>query len=1651
MSSLIQTSESNAIVYISSTIFFSHLTTIRDTGGDRSSSNTITISTTGGFAFSDGSTVKLIDTPFASITLDASGNVLHEFPFTYGGTTDAEGISIQGKTVLRGTTSVYDSMYIANSMSTTGSLDAQSLLIGSDYILTRSILTSTIESLGETYISSLYIPIDSFRSNGYMVSNDLYSTITDLGYIYLSSPSLQSTVDGLGTYYVSTGSMVSTVTGLTSVYIVRSNLISTVDGLGTLDYASKADFLSTTARFGQGYIEGCNYTSTVAGLGSSKFISNSQLSSTINGLGSLEYISSSWLVSTTVGILLVPQGNTTQLYTSTVRGLGSSTYISTPHLVSSVIGVYSSNTAILASTVDGLGTAGYISYIQLTSTVKGLSNTYATPCNLVSTVGGFFDASYRTSFTSTVAGLGDSNYYISSINPTVTSVLSNNTVELVSTFIGLGQTYLSTGGLTSTVQGLSDTYILSSNLVSTVSAYTDANTSNLVSTVNGLAELPIHPYLSSTQLFSTVSNVNLSNETAFAQVVASLSNDPYAYIPFTSLTSTVQGLSNYIVSSNLVSTVTGYTAANSSNIVSTVNGLAGLPVHPYVSSTQLFSTVSNVNLFNETTFTQVVASLSNDPYTYIQFTSLASTVQGLSNYIVSSNLVSTVTGYTAANNSNIISTVNGLAGLPVHPYISSTQLFSTVSNVNASNAAAFAQTVASLSNDPYAYIPFTSLTSTVRGLSNTYIVSSNLVSTVTGYTRVNNSNIISTVNGLAGLPVHPYISSTQLFSTVSNVNTSNAASFAQVVASLSNDPYAYIPFTSLTSTVQGLSNYIVSSNLVSTVIGYTTANTSNIVSTVNGLAALPVDPYVSSTQLFSTVSNVNASNAEVFAQVVASLSNDPYTYIPFTSLTSTVQGLSNYIVPSNLVSTVIGYTEANRSNIVSTVNGLAALPVHPYVSSTQLFSTVSNVNASNAAVFVQVVASLSNSPYTYIPYISLTSTVQGLSNTYILSSNLVSTVTGYGANTSNIVSTVNGLAALPVHPYISSTQLFSTVSNVNASNAAAFTQVIASLSNSPYTYFPFTSLTSTVQGLSNYIVSSNLVSTVSNLGTLSLLQTSNLTSTVNGLGSMGIFPYISSTQLFLTVLNVNSSNAGVYTNTLVSLSNTPYNYITLSALRSTNSGIYSIGIRQEDLTSTSTGLAQIYGSNLAVSVNGLASRIDSYAVISTTQLHSTVSNVLMINNTQFSQTMPNLGSAPYRYISSQSLVSTVIAIFNCNVVFNSIPPIIESLPPNLVSTVNGLGILQPDGYISSSQLFSTVYSLSILNGAAFTQAVGSLSDPPYNYIWLTSLVSTVQGLGYSYISSPSLIERVSQYNVNNKFTDLQLISSIANLGTKGYYSTDSFTSTLTGLGTFGYISLGSLVSTAIGLSNIYVFSNTIETTYNTIQTNTVNVLASFPSTVQGLGSLATPSGYGYISTPSNYTITPRYIGIPTYISSLYAVGNVILRSTTSGVLTNILNTYPATTQSTITIALQTNPVLYVYTPSGVVPSSNISLQSQGIQMCNVYCSCNVTSYSFNATSYSADGTMLNGSSDRRLKYDILPLTNALDSVSRLEGVSYKMIGDTRPCIGFIAQDVERVFPELVFSNSSTKSIKYDSIGVVILEAIKELNLQCDQLLSTMGE
>ena len=89
-------------------------------------------------------------------------------------------------------------------------------------------------------------------------------------------------------------------------------------------------------------------------------------------------------------------------------------------------------------------------------------------------------------------------------------------------------------------------------------------------------------------------------------------------------------------------------------------------------------------------------------------------------------------------------------------------------------------------------------------------------------------------------------------------------------------------------------------------------------------------------------------------------------------------------------------------------------------------------------------------------------------------------------------------------------------------------------------------------------------------------------------------------------------------------------------------------------------------------------------------------------------------------------------------------------------------------------------------------------------------------------------------------------------------------------------------------------------------------------------------------------------------------------------------------------------------------------------------------------------------SDRRLKTDIEPITNALPKVMRMQGVHYKRndVDDAKEQIGVIAQDMETIVPEVVLTADDamqTKSVDYGKLCAVLIESIKELKAEIDEL------
>ena len=84
------------------------------------------------------------------------------------------------------------------------------------------------------------------------------------------------------------------------------------------------------------------------------------------------------------------------------------------------------------------------------------------------------------------------------------------------------------------------------------------------------------------------------------------------------------------------------------------------------------------------------------------------------------------------------------------------------------------------------------------------------------------------------------------------------------------------------------------------------------------------------------------------------------------------------------------------------------------------------------------------------------------------------------------------------------------------------------------------------------------------------------------------------------------------------------------------------------------------------------------------------------------------------------------------------------------------------------------------------------------------------------------------------------------------------------------------------------------------------------------------------------------------------------------------------------------------------------------------------------------------SSDRRWKENIQAITNPLDKILALNGYSFDWKKTGKKDIGIIAQEVEKVFPELVATNNEGyKSVEYANLVAPLIEAIKELNTKVE--------
>ena len=115
----------------------------------------------------------------------------------------------------------------------------------------------------------------------------------------------------------------------------------------------------------------------------------------------------------------------------------------------------------------------------------------------------------------------------------------------------------------------------------------------------------------------------------------------------------------------------------------------------------------------------------------------------------------------------------------------------------------------------------------------------------------------------------------------------------------------------------------------------------------------------------------------------------------------------------------------------------------------------------------------------------------------------------------------------------------------------------------------------------------------------------------------------------------------------------------------------------------------------------------------------------------------------------------------------------------------------------------------------------------------------------------------------------------------------------------------------------------------------------------------------------------------------------------------------------------------------------------------------------NGTVQNATGTYTT-ISDAKLKENVVDATPKLENLAKLRVVNYNLIGDELKQIGFIAQEIEQVFPNLVFETTdldeknqptgeTTKGVKLTVMIPMLVKAMQELKAIVDAQAAEIAE
>ena len=269
--------------------------------------------------------------------------------------------------------------------------------------------------------------------------------------------------------------------------------------------------------------------------------------------------------------------------------------------------------------------------------------------------------------------------------------------------------------------------------------------------------------------------------------------------------------------------------------------------------------------------------------------------------------------------------------------------------------------------------------------------------------------------------------------------------------------------------------------------------------------------------------------------------------------------------------------------------------------------------------------------------------------------------------------------------------------------------------------------------------------------------------------------------------------------------------------------------------------------------------------------------------------------------------------------------------------------------------------------------------------------------------------------INQSETDI-FTDGTASMVAGGLYAVNASIDDLTS--TTGVIT--NLTGTTAAIDNVSATTGAI-----TNLTGTTATITNVSATNGEVATLTSTTGVitnltGTTATITNVSATNGEVA--TLTSTTAAIDNV---SATTGTITNLTGS-----TATITNIDATNATITSFTGTHAT-ITNIAGSDAVI------------------TNITTSGTF--STSDRKLKKNILNISNPLNKINNVNGVSFTWKSNNENTYGCIAQEIQAVLPYAIKDTGTKLVVNYNCIIGLLIESVKELDIKCNNLKNEINE